>query len=410
VDFDDGEGNQLRAANLMVAEEDRIPRPVVPPRGLSGVLDGYDATEILDTSQFPPNMVLLNVYDLSRDVELFQKINKVTTGNNNALIGGLFHAGVEAYGIEWCFGFTDDGRTGVCPLEPRSHPQHKYRTTVPMGVTSLSDEDVKALLVRMSEEWPGYEYDLFHNNCLNFSNALCSELGVGRIPGWVDRAARAAAALDTGYRGAAHGVQKFRSALPADAVEAQIKAGEALEVVQRRSVSAIGVVQTQAQELHGRAMPFVRAKTADLGEKANELLGEDNISKAQEHVAVIGEKAQAIGASFWSGIRDLHRAASETIEEASKDRVFFGRDADPSQENAPGSRERCDVPPDRHPSDRSPSAARVQSSSAATSEIVPSDAAPAAPRSSALGSPGGDLLVSPVAKADVTVEAAEEQE
>lgn len=475
-------------------ENGGVPQPVVPPRGLSGVLDGYDATEILDTSQFPPNMVLLNVYDIARDVELFQKINKVTTGNNNALIGGLFHAGVEVYGIEWCYGFADDGRSGVSHVMPRSHPQHNYRTTVPMGVTAFGAREVRVLMGRMTEEWPGWEYHLFHHNCLNFSNALCAELGVGRIPGWVDRAPRAASALDTGYRGLRSTVQDIdvsvRSAIPTDAEDAQFKALEALDGVQRRSVIAVEVAQTQAQvlaeaaqvqaqELHAKALPaveqtrtFVRAKTADLGEFGRDLLGEEQANKAQEHAAAIGEKAQeiggkaqehaqALGASLWSGFRDLHRAASEigtpanaaqdersssqdwgfgsflsqaaaTVDEAANGQRSFGREAAPPEQDV-GTHDECesllDMPgvewheeapaaakraPAAQPS--APAAQAPVAQAAPAPERDPLDdcddmffgagepSAPAAPVASSTGCPGADLLGAPKTTGSVAVE------
>jgi len=151
------------------------------------------------------------------------------------------------------------------------------------------------------------------------------------------------AELDIGHCGAASGHQKICSASPVDAQDVQINVGEALDVVEHHSVSAIGAEKTQAQtavevaqaqDIYETAMPalqglhekalteisqtstYVRAKASDLGVKANELLGEESISKVQECAAVIGEKAQAAGASFWSGLWDLHRTATESVEEA----------------------------------------------------------------------------------------------
>lgn len=128
-----------------------------------------------------------------------------------------------------------------------------------------------------------------------------------------------------------------------------VDAEEALEVMQRHSVSTIGAEQmqaqapvdvAQAQDIYECAVPtlqgfrekarteilqtsmYVQTKTSDLSVKANELLDEESISKVQECAAVIGERAQAVGASFWSGLRDLHRAATESFEEARVGRAF----------------------------------------------------------------------------------------
>merc|ERR1711972_68237 len=68
--------------------------------------------------------------------------------------------------------------------------------TVPLGQTRLSEAQVKDLLRRMAPQWPGSEYHILHNNCLNFSRELCEELGVRHVPGWIDRAARAGSFLD----------------------------------------------------------------------------------------------------------------------------------------------------------------------------------------------------------------------
>merc|ERR1719210_1490839 len=125
------------------------PPPVVPPRGLSGLFDDYNPNSILDTSQFPPNQVFLNVYDLG-DSEACRSINLVSTANNNLLLGGLFHGSIEVFGVEWCYGSTDDDRSGVSSVPPRTHPQHKYRTTVPLGSTQLNETEVNALLQRMA--------------------------------------------------------------------------------------------------------------------------------------------------------------------------------------------------------------------------------------------------------------------
>merc|ERR1711977_702758 len=65
-----------------------------------------------------------------------------------------------------------------------------------MGLTVRSPKELEQIIMRLVQEWPGDDYHLIHHNCLHFCNALCAELGVGRIPGWVDRLARTAAGID----------------------------------------------------------------------------------------------------------------------------------------------------------------------------------------------------------------------
>lgn len=327
------------------------PMPVVPPRGLSGIFDEYDPSAILDTSQLAPNIVLLNVYDLG-DSDAIGKINKVSTGNNNVLIGGVFHAGVEIFGTEWCYGFTDDGRSGVSALPPRTHPQHTYRTTVPLGATELSGPEVGALMERMCAEWTGDRYHLLHCNCCNFCNELTQELGVGRIPGWVDRAARTGSFLEKTSRNAREGArqtaqlarsmsieveQSVRSALPeveqqvrssvetvVDPDEAQRVAAETLETLREVVSAQSQVVRAHTQELAETIRENVtREKVQGLGEAVqvqSQVLGE----AVQAHSQVIGETLQQHTQVLGDALQAHTQAADRVIEE--KTRELFGDD------------------------------------------------------------------------------------
>jgi len=181
------------------------------PRGLAGLVDRNQPApyELLDTSKFPPNFVLLNVYDIG-DANIFQRINAVSTVGDNVLIGGIYHAGVQIYGNEWSFGFTDEDDTGVFNVLPRMATQHTYRVTCPMGITQFSEREVMGLIEVLKDMWPGLEYNLIHRNCLDFASAFCTELGVGRIPGWVDRFGRTASSIDKMWTKVGTGVNQTR--------------------------------------------------------------------------------------------------------------------------------------------------------------------------------------------------------
>lgn len=317
------------------------PPPVVPPRGFAGILDDYDPTATFDTSEYSPGQVFLNVYDLG-DSETFRQVNLVSTANNNLLLGGIFHGGIEVYGSEWCYGATEEGRSGVQRLMPRSHPRHCYRTTVPLGKTSLCEPEVEAVLERFSAEWWGSEYDFIEHNCLSFCNALGQELGVNRIPGWVDRAQRVAggacktarlaraatAEVEQTVMGALPEVeQTVRNILPevsVDTDEAQRMASEAVQTLRRESFRAMEAVSAQTHELaevtqaHAQVLgEAVQAHTQVLGEKAQELLGDDISVRAQELGEKTQEQARAIGSSLWQWGQDLQRAASRALREDS---------------------------------------------------------------------------------------------
>lgn len=140
------------------------------------------------------NLVFINVYDLG-GVDFLQKVNKFSTLNNKLFIGGIFHVGVQVYGEEWGFGATDEDESGVYPCAPRGHPDHAFRACVWMGPTPFSQSEVRELLADMMQSWRGHEYDFIHHNCLDFADVCCSRLGVGRIPGWIDRFRRLASSV-----------------------------------------------------------------------------------------------------------------------------------------------------------------------------------------------------------------------
>lgn len=178
----------------------QVPPPArTAPRGLSGRLFGGGGPDTdyqpLDTSSLADSCVLVHVYDLGGD-EVFRKINRFSTVNDKVLVGGLYHTGVEIYGCEWAFGATEEPGGGIYGAPPRLNPQHTYRATVMMGSTSLTHQEVMTTLEQLTLCWRGTEYNLIHHNCLDFSNAFCIALGVGRMPGWIDRFGRTASNLD----------------------------------------------------------------------------------------------------------------------------------------------------------------------------------------------------------------------
>jgi hypothetical protein len=169
--------------------EGSIPDARPAPRGLAGLLeeDDQDWKDAL-----LPSMVRVNIYDLGRDDDLVQAINRISTVGDTVLVGGVFHAGIEVFGSEWSFGGSNRSTTGIYRCSPRACPAHTYHSTMVLGSTRLSKEDVQGVLRGMSIEWLGDSYDLLERNCLSFCNEFCEQLGVRRIPGWVDRVPRAA--------------------------------------------------------------------------------------------------------------------------------------------------------------------------------------------------------------------------
>ena len=74
------------------------------------------------------------------------------------------------------FGFGDEG------LEINNGEnldgQFGYRliTSIPLGRTTLTQREIRQIVLRLENEWPAEEYDLFRRNCRHFSLALLNEL------------------------------------------------------------------------------------------------------------------------------------------------------------------------------------------------------------------------------------------
>lgn len=177
-----------------------LPLYDVPPSGMwERQAQHFRPVSVGSPEEFPKQLlegllVRVHIYDVSLEKRI-QKINRVFAHKKSPLkFGGVFHAGVEVYGLEWCFGFSDsDTRSGVCCMDPKTHPQHHYRQTVEMGRAHLKPEDIADILADLVEEYPGVDYDLLRRNCCHFASDFTKRLGVGSIPGWINRAAKVGA-------------------------------------------------------------------------------------------------------------------------------------------------------------------------------------------------------------------------
>jgi len=134
------------------------------------------AAAVRSKSRHPPDQVIINVYEL------------VAFGPLNQLL---------------------DIGTGIVCDAPRGNRRHRFRETVVLGRTRFTEKEVAATLESMLDEWKGSDYHWLQRNCLSFANDLGTRLGVGRLPPWIDRVARGAGVLHSGYRGLTSSVQEL---------------------------------------------------------------------------------------------------------------------------------------------------------------------------------------------------------
>ena len=104
---------------------------------------------------------------------------------------GVYHSGIEVFGREISFGWSDMGRTGVFEIQPRCAssvmPKVTYKKTVVVGTAFVSRADVDVLLSKLVMEYPGSCYDVMDRNCNHFSNDLSKRLCKKKIPSYVNR-------------------------------------------------------------------------------------------------------------------------------------------------------------------------------------------------------------------------------
>lgn len=105
---------------------------------------------------------------------------------------GIFHTGIQVWNREFAFGGHSEAESGIFEVPPRQCPSVRYRTTLCLGRTTLSERHVDQLIHALGlTEYLGYKYSLITRNCNTFSCHLATLLGVEpkRFPCWVNRLA-----------------------------------------------------------------------------------------------------------------------------------------------------------------------------------------------------------------------------
>jgi hypothetical protein len=154
--------------------------------------DGADEERIRSMMREAKAPVVLNVYAVSTD-ESIQKVNRVT--RNFLRHGGVFHGAIEVHGQEWSYGGTEDDASGIFCNEPRMCTAHTFRESIYLGDCRKKPYLVEFIIEKMTPGWMGRDYDLLRKNCCQFAEAFAEELGVGPLPGWLNRLAREGAEI-----------------------------------------------------------------------------------------------------------------------------------------------------------------------------------------------------------------------
>ncbi|XP_071742263.1 deSI-like protein At4g17486 isoform X2 [Rutidosis leptorrhynchoides] len=146
----------------------------------------------MEGSTLSSNCATSGTYEGYVDRELFLNIYDLTPMNAYSIwFGfGIFHTGIEVYGMEYGFGAHDYSISGVFEVEPRSCPGFIYRCSISLGHLSMSASEFREFIETMASDYHGDTYHLISKNCNHFTDDICQRLTGRRIPGWVNRLAK----------------------------------------------------------------------------------------------------------------------------------------------------------------------------------------------------------------------------
>jgi len=139
-------------------------------------------------------LVMLHIYDVTQQSSV-QWLNTVFANEKSPMkFGGIFHVGVEVHGVEYSFGYAQEG-SGICWNMPKQSAYHHFRETVEMGMSQMTVLEFGQVIKEVKSEYRGDEYNLLTKNCCHFADDICQRLKLGKIPSWVHRLATLAGAL-----------------------------------------------------------------------------------------------------------------------------------------------------------------------------------------------------------------------
>lgn len=106
---------------------------------------------------------------------------------------GIFHSGIEVYGVEYAYGGHPYSFSGVFENSPQDAEElgenFKFRECIVIGETAFTSTAVRDLVKSLGSEYRGDRYHLISRNCNHFSAVLAKALTGNDIPTWVNRLA-----------------------------------------------------------------------------------------------------------------------------------------------------------------------------------------------------------------------------
>ncbi|KAF2266918.1 DUF862-domain-containing protein [Lojkania enalia] len=114
-----------------------------------------------------------------------------------AIGSSLLHSGVVINDKEYAYGGHDQPRaTGVYWTKPGLEPPGgTFKQAILHGFSFRPEEELRAIIHEVSEQFQGTSYNLLTKNCNHFTSYLCERLTGRPAPSWLNRAASIGVAL-----------------------------------------------------------------------------------------------------------------------------------------------------------------------------------------------------------------------
>ncbi|MFH4978906.1 hypothetical protein AB6A40_005615 [Gnathostoma spinigerum] len=106
---------------------------------------------------------------------------------------GVFHSGIEIYGVEYAYGGHPFAISGIFENTPQDAEElgenFKFKESIYIGESDFTAADVRSMIKALGKEYRGDKYHLISKNCNHFSAALAKTLTGKDIPSWINRLA-----------------------------------------------------------------------------------------------------------------------------------------------------------------------------------------------------------------------------
>jgi len=114
--------------------------------------------------------------------------------NYTSAIGiGIYHCGVEVYGVEYGYGGHPFPFSGIFEMVPKDSEElgetFRFKESIEIGQTDFTKVEIEQIVILLGREYRGIDYHLMNKNCNSFSSKFCKTICGEDIPSWVNRLA-----------------------------------------------------------------------------------------------------------------------------------------------------------------------------------------------------------------------------